>query len=302
MLLVQFGSGSVMTAGKQVVTWRQAATKPYNGGASMKEVKKWVEVCARIGYGAKGIVYAMIGIIAIMAAVGYGTDMKDTKGALAAIAAQPFGSILLTAIAIGLVGMTVWRVVQAIWDPDRVNSDGKRWLQRLGFLISGIIYLGLSFQALRMVVQASQRGESNEQGTTAKLLEQPFGAVLVGLVGVILIGFGIAQFVKSFRHSLTDEIKASVHPQKVKMITGMAKLGVAARGLVFGLMGYFLLRTAIRSNPNETKGIDEVLAKLAQQPFGTWLLIFTAAGLVAYGLYMLALGIYRKPVGSAWKS
>lgn len=252
------------------------------------EQEKWVERLARAGYLTKGIVYGLIGILAVQTAVGLGGKRTGTTGALRTIAAQPFGKILLILTAIGLVGYALWRIVQAWKDPENKGTDAKGILMRLGYLISGIIYGSLAFQAISLVSDvASSGGDKSPSDWTAIVMEQPFGRWLIGLVGAFLIGLGFYQFYKAYTVKFRQKLKLhQMSPQEQTWAIRISRIGIAARGIVFAMLGFFLLQAAHQYNPQKARGLDGLLETLARQPFGKLLLGLMALGLIAYGIYM----------------
>jgi len=255
----------------------------------------WVERCARIGYGAKGVVYAIIGGLALQLALGEGGRTTDSQGALRSVAHQPFGKFLLALLAVGLAGFVVWRWVQAFLDPEHVGTRGKGLAKRLLYFGSGAIYAGLAVSAMQLALGNPQRGGHGTRHWTAKLLDQPLGQVLVALVGIGVIVYAV----KEFRNAYTSHFRRkldlhSLGPRRSHTAVQLCRFGLVARGAVFLLMGGFFLLAALRSDPGEAKGIGEALAVLARQPHGAALLGLAAAGLLAYALYLFIEARYRR--------
>jgi hypothetical protein len=248
----------------------------------------WVERLARLGYLAKGIVYAIVGVLAVQAAFGAGGQTTDTKGALSAIAAQPFGKFLLALLTVGLIGYVVWRFVQAVQDPEHKGDDAKGWATRLGYAVSGLIYASLAFTAIGLIRGSGGGGGGNsEQDWTARLLAQPFGQWLVGLVGAFVIGLGFYQLYQAYKAKFRKQMKLQeMSPTEETWATRIGRFGLGARGVVFCIIGFFLLQAARQSDASEVRGLDGVLQSLAQQPYGPWLLGIVALGLLAYGIHM----------------
>jgi hypothetical protein len=255
----------------------------------------WVERCARIGYGAKGVVYAIIGALALRLALGEGGRTTDSHGALESIARQPFGKFLLGLLAVGLAGFVVWRWVQAFVDPERVGARGKALAKRLLYFGSGAIYAGLAVTAVQLALGNPQRGGHDTRHWTAKLLEQPLGQVLVALVGVGIIFYAVKEFVSAYTTRFRQKLDLrSLNPRRSHQAVQLCRFGLVARGGVFLIMGGFFLRAALQSDPGEAKGVGEALALLARQPHGALLLGLTSAGLLAYALYLFIEARYRR--------
>ncbi|NJL37134.1 MAG: DUF1206 domain-containing protein [Leptolyngbyaceae cyanobacterium SM1_4_3] len=256
----------------------------------------WIERFARFGFASKGVVYAVIGILAAQAAFTAGGETTDPQGALQSIVVQPFGQILLALIAIGLAGYVLWRLLQAVLDPEGIGSDVKGIAQRLGYATSGLIYAGLSFSAIKLAAGAaagsSDGGDSSAQDWTARILSQPFGQWLVGLGGAFVIGLGFYFFYEAFSAKFCKELKIREMSQaERKAATWFGRVGITSRGIVYTIIGIFLMVAARQSNPEQARGVGGALGALAQQPYGPWLLGIVALGLILYGAYM---GLYAK--------
>jgi hypothetical protein len=259
-----------------------------------------VEKLARFGYAVKGVVYGLIGVLAVMAAFGSGGQTSGSRGVLGTIADGPFGQVLLVLIAIGLFGYALWRFVQSFVDPDNKGTDAEGIVKRVGYFASGVIYAGLGVAAVRLLLGSGGGGGSNADSWTAKLMAQPFGLWLVGIVGAIVIGVGLYQLYKAYEASFFEKLKTgemSATERTWTKRTGRA--GLAARGVVFGIIGFFLIQAALNANPQEARGLGGALDTLAAQPYGPYLLGLVALGLVGYGIYCGVNARYRRiPAGS----
>lgn len=261
----------------------------------------WFERLARLGIAAKGVVYFVIGLLAIQAAIGAGGQATDQTGALSAIVTQPFGKFLLSIIAIGLVGYVLWRIVEAILDPEHRGEpvDAKRIVQRLGYALSGFIYAGLAATAVKLILGSGGGGGNATQDWTARFLSQPFGQWLVGTAGAVTIGVGFAYIYEAYKAKFRRHFKLNqMSPKEQKWATILGRFGIAARAIVFVVIGFFLIQAALHSNANEARGLGGALAALAQQPFGSWLLGLVALGLIAYSIYSLVEARYRRIVNN----
>jgi len=256
----------------------------------------WIEWLARFGYAAKGVVYAIVGVLAAQTAFGIGGRTTDTQGALQTIVAQPFGKFLLALVAIGLLGYVLWRFVQAIIDPENKGTDAKGIGQRIGYGISGLIYAGLAFSAVKIILGSGGGGSNNStQDGTAWLLSQPFGQWLVGTVGAIIIGMGFYHFYRAYSAKFRNQLKLhQMSNTEQTWATRLGRFGLAARGVVFILIGFFLIQAGRFSNPNRVQGLSGALEALLQQPYGSWLLGVVALGLVAYGTYQGVMARYGR--------
>jgi hypothetical protein len=257
----------------------------------------WIEKLARFGYGAKGVVYAVIGILALQLALGQGGEATGPEGALSTIGQQPFGRALLAIMAAGLLAYALWRLVQAAVDPEHKGRDAKGLGQRAGYVISGLTYGALGLLAGRMALGQSGggSGDQSQEDWTAWLLAQPFGVWLVALVGLVIIGAGLYQLYYGVSGRFRTELKLHEMSQtEIAWATRSGQLGYAARGVVYTITGGFFILAALRSNPEQAGGFAQALSELAQQPYGPWLLGLVALGVLAHGIYAFVQARYRR--------
>lgn len=249
----------------------------------------WIERLARFGYISKGVVYAIVGLLAAQAAFGSGGRTTDTQGALQVIVNQPFGQFLLALVAIGLIGYVIWRFVQAIKDPENKGTDAKGLAQRLGYAVNGLIYASLALSAVQIILGSDGGGNGNStQDWTARLLSQPFGQWLVGIVGAFIIGLGFYEFYEAYSAKFRRKLNFHDLDQRERnIVMGISRFGLFARGVVFCIIGWFLIQAATRFDASQAGGLDQALQTLAQQSYGPWLLGIVALGLVAYGIYQV---------------
>ena len=250
----------------------------------------WISPLARTGYSAKGVVYLTIGVMALLAAVGKGGDLIGSSGALKELASKPFGSALLVVLGIGLLAYSVYRLLCAFIDCENEGEDGSGLAKRAGYVGSGLVYGALGVTALTGLGGSS--GGSEEE-MTSKALEVPGGVFVVGAVAIGIIVAGIFQWVKAIKGTYRNKFTLdSLAASKRNLIEKAAKFGLISRGIVFPVIGVFLLIAAVQSDPSETKGIGEALGKISSQSYGAILLGITAAGLVCYSFYCAILAIY----------
>ena len=261
-----------------------------------KEVKPWLKILARLGYGSKGFVYFLVGALALKASWGAGSPDVNTKDALVEIVTKPFGNILLGLVSFGLVGYVLWRFVQAFADPENFGTGAKGILRRTGYAISGVIYAALGVFAVQLIAGSGGGGNRNApEDWTARIMAQPFGLWMVAAIGAIFIGLAAfeayraysAQFRRKFNlaeMSRTEDIWA----------TRIGRIGQVARGVVHLILGGFLIQAAIHYDPDKAGGLGEALQALARQPYGFLILGCLAFGLICYGIYCGVLAKYRR--------
>ncbi len=264
-----------------------AARTAHKAGAA---ASPWVEGLARLGYAARGLLYITVGVLAVRVALGDGGQTTDKNGAITAIGSQPFGKFLLALIVIGLIGYSLWGFVRAILDPLNRGTDPKGIAQRIGYAVSGLSYGALVIPTVRFIMGTSSTGGSSgaSQDLTAKLLSQPFGPWLVGLLGLIGMGGGLGQLFQAFTADFKKDLKfRDMSSDEQKWAIRVGRFGMAARGIVFAMMGFFILQAALHKDPGNVKGLDGALQTLVHQPYGPWLLGIVALGLVSFGVYSL---------------
>jgi hypothetical protein len=254
----------------------------------------WVERIMRLGFFVRGLVYGLVGVLAIQVALGgRGGQITEQQGAIAAIGAQPFGHILLILILVGLAGYALWGIVRAWLDPLHKGSDAKGIVQRIGSLLSAISYGALmipTWNAIQNKAGAAQSGgtTNSAQRTVGSLLTQSWGPWVVGLAGLAILGSGIGQIATG----LKAKFDMTLDPYKLssdqrKWATRLGRIGYVARGIVFSIMGILLVQAARLSDPMKARGIDGALMELVRQPYGWLLLAIVAAGLIAFGAYSI---------------
>lgn len=261
----------------------------------------WVEALARFGLAARGVVYTIVGFLALKAAFGTGGDTTGAGGAIQTLAEK--SRLLLALVAVGLFGYALWRIVQGALDPENKGSDPKGLATRAARIVSGAIYGGLAIAAVRLVSGsgASSGGgpgtDERTQHMTAGLMSQPFGRFLVAVAGLIVIGSGIHQITRGWKEKFRRNLRLQeLQPAVQRRVIQAGKAGFIARGIVFVIMGIFFLQAARHANPGEARGLGGALDTLAAQPYGPWLLGLVALGLLMYGLYSFVEARYRQIV------
>jgi len=278
----------------------QDAGRVANRTARDAASSRWMTMFARLGYAAKGVVYLIIGWLAVLVAIGTGGKTTDQRGALQTINEQPFGKFLLVIVIIGLIGFALWCFLQAWFDTEGKGSDIKGIIGRLGYAIAGVSYAILAFGAFQLVTRtgtssATKSTTASTQDVTAQLLNHSWGVAVVVILGLIIIGVACYMFAKAFTAKFQQRLLLTgLSAQLRRGVIFLGRFGYAALGVVFSIIGIFLIVAAVQHNPHEAKGLDAALRTLAQQPFGPLLLGIVALGLVAYGVYSFVEARYRR--------
>jgi len=253
-----------------------------------------VEPLARFGYAARGVVYLLIGWLAIETALGARRHATDSHGALRYVAEKSIP--LLWLLAVGLLGYALWRLVQGALDTEGKGDDPKGLAKRAGMVGSGVIYSGLALAAARLAMGAHDSGGQAAQAWTARLMSMPFGRWLVAFVGIGVLVGGVMQIRRGWLGKLSDTLVQGISASQRQLALRAGKLGLIARGIVFLIIGGFLIEAALHIDASRVRGLSGALETLARQPHGELLLGATAVGLAAFGVYSFLLARYRRIV------
>ncbi|WP_107417983.1 DUF1206 domain-containing protein [Streptomyces sp. CB03238] len=250
-----------------------------------------VEVAGRWGFAARGVIFLLVGVLALRIAFGHNAEQADKGGALTEVAAKPLGSVLLWLLGIGLVGMALWQLTEALW--------GNKTTHRLLSAGRTLFYAVVAWSVLVFASgdHSGGGGESDRQShdMTARVLELPAGQWLVAAAGIAIAVTGVVGAVQAVRRTYRKHLRLGEMSPRVRDavdVTGVA--GGVARGLVFMVAGGFALRAAITYRPSEAKGLDDTIRSFAETPAGPWLLVALAVGLALYGLFSFAMAVWRR--------
>jgi hypothetical protein len=256
-----------------------------------------LEHLARAGLAARGAVYLMVGGLAVLAAVGSGGGVGGGGSALRSLLGHPLGAVPLAAIGLGLIAFCIWRFTNAAFDGDRHGTSAKGIGTRAIHVLSGIVNAGLAITAFSLAFGAGSGGgdDAAAQDWTAWLLTQPFGRWLVALVGAGVVGAGLFHLWKAWRGDMLKRL--SVPAERRDLALTLGRVGYAARGVTFAIIGGFLLIAALHSDSSEAKGLGGALEALREQPVGWALLGLVAAGLAAFGAFGFVQALWRRIEG-----
>lgn len=243
----------------------------------------------RVGLAARGAMYIVVAALATEVAVGRQGAHPDKEGALSAVARQPMGRLLVVVLAIGFLANALWRGVQAVLDPSHERgTDAGGLAKRAAVAARGLVYVGGFILAVPFATGArrSGGGGNKEQDLTARMLGWPAGRFLVAAIG---LGF-LAAAAANGRRAVTGGFRKKLDTKDMATwvqasVTWLGRVGMAARLVAWGLIGAFIVRAALHADPGQAVGLDGALRRLAHRPAGSFLLLLTAAGLFAFGLY-----------------
>jgi Domain of Unknown Function (DUF1206) len=251
----------------------------------------------RAGFVARSITYGVVGAIALGLAVGAGSApaAPNQQGSLTLIARAPLGRVAVAVAAAGLLAYALWKLGQAWFGRGPEGGGDPDVKDRISNAAGGIVYLGFFAVAVRILFGNSSSGSSEPSKAAAGVLGWPGGSVIVGIAGCVLIAISLFQIYDACRGGFAEDSKlGEMSPAERQAFMVLGRVGLVARALVFGLIGYFVLRTAIDYSPREAVGLDGALARVHHQAFGPWLLGLVAAGLIVFALYSMFEARYRR--------
>jgi len=251
---------------------------------------KWFDVLVRVGLVSYGIVHLLIGWLALQIAFGDSSGAPDQQGALQQIAAEPYGEVLLWLIALGLLALAVWQAIEAVYG-HQSRDNPKRALKRVASAGKAVIYLVLALSAAQTAM--GEQSKSSEDSTTAKLMDLPFGQLLVLAVGLGIIGVGVALVVKGVKKKFEDDLDSrATSGHSGTAVEKLGQVGYVAKGVALGVIGGLFVWAAATYDADKAGGLDVALRTLLDTGVGPWLLALVAAGIVCFGAYCFAWARY----------
>jgi hypothetical protein len=246
-----------------------------------------------LGLTARGVLYVLIGWIAILVALGHSSHEADQQGALQLLAGQSYGLISLWLLGIGFAGYALWRLSEAAFG---VTGDGNGAGPRLKSLARAVIYGFFAYQSFKIISGAGGGSQAAKQeDLTASVMHHSGGRWLVGIAGLVIVVIGVILVLEGIRRKFMKYLQLSqLSPRARKIVEWLGVIGTAARGTVFGLAGVLVIDAAVTYQPSKAGGIDKALLTLRSQPFGEALLIIAALGLIIFGIYGLCEARWRR--------
>jgi hypothetical protein len=251
------------------------------------------QLLARSGLAARGVIWILIGWIAILVALGHRSQQADQQGALQLLAGKPYGLISLWLLGLGFAGYALWRLSEAAFG---VTGEGNGAGPRLKSLVRALAYAFFAYLTFQVISGRHGNQTRKEQDLSARVMHDGSGGrLLVGIVGLIIVIVGIALIAEGIRRKFLKHLQTSrMKPRTRRIVERLGMIGTAARGVVIGLAGILVIDAAVTYKPSEAGGIDTALLTLRNQPFGEFLLIIAALGLITFGIYGLCEARWRK--------
>jgi len=247
---------------------------------------------ARAGLVARGVIYILIGWVALLVALGHGLHQADQQGALQLLAGTPYGSVSLWLLGIGFAAYALWRLSEAAFG---VAGDGNGVGPRLKALGQAAISAGLAYLTFTVILgtQGSEAGQ--QQDITARVMQHSGGRWLVGIVGLVVVIGGLVLTTAGIRRRFMRYLRTSQMSPRTRRVVGLlGEIGTVARGVVVALVGVGVVDAAVTHNPGTSGGIDKALLTLRNEPAGPILLALVALGLVTFGIYGLCEARWRR--------
>jgi hypothetical protein len=266
--------------------------------STLERFRKHTRPIARWGCVAIGTVYVLVGALALLALSGRFTGHADEDRIIRVVMDWPGGALLIWTIIGGLVGYVIWRVIEVFADPYEFGSDLRGMAKRVGVGLSGLAYGLVAYSAARIALGPAGDSESSEerqQLLVAQVLEWPAGSWLIGLTGAALMVFAVLQFWLVARRAYTLEIDLDSRSRGTRrLIHVLAWAGYSARGIILAVLGYFLIRGALRRDPEEVGDTDTAFDFIGGGLAGDTAFFFVALATVGYGVFMyLCAAFYR---------
>jgi len=247
---------------------------------------------ARAGLTARGVIYLLIGWVAVLVALGHSTQEADQQGALQLLAGKPYGLVSLWLLGIGFAAYALWRLSEAAFG---VTGEKDGAGPRLLCLVRAVIYAGFASLTFKVISGTQHSQSRQQQDVTASVMRHTEGRWLVGIAGLIVVIIGLVLVSQGARHKFMKYLQtAQMSPRTRRIVKVLGMIGTIARGLVFALAGVLVIDAAITHKASESGGIDKALLTLRNQPFGEFLVILAGLGLAVFGIYGLCEARWRK--------
>jgi hypothetical protein len=247
---------------------------------------------ARAGLAARGVIYALLGWVAVLVALGHSSPEADQQGALQLLAGKPYGSVVLRLLGIGFAAYALWRLSEAAYG---VAGDGKRAGPRLRSLARAVIYAALAYLTFQVISGTQGSLSGKQQDITARAMQHPGGRWVVGIAGLIILIVGLVLAIEGSQRKFMKYLRTSpMSPRTRRTVRLLGLIGTVARGVVVALVGTLVIDAAVSHNAARSGGVDTALLTLRNEPAGQVLLMLVALGLVIFGVYGLCEARWRR--------
>jgi hypothetical protein len=240
-----------------------------------------VEIGARLGYAASGVLHLVLAWLALQLAFGGNGGQADQTGALGALASTTVGAALLWVLFVGFALLGLWQVTEVF-----ARSGSKK----LKPAAKAVVYVVLAVSTVSVLNGSRTNSNQQTQTATATAMSSPTGVWAVGGVGVLVIGVGLYHIIKAARKGFLADLRE--HPQRWVVL--VAQAGYVAKGIALGAVGALFVVAATTHDPAKAGGLDAGLRSLLAVPAGVVVLAAVALGLACYGVYSFARARYAR--------
>src|SRR6202163_1987653 len=227
-----------------------------------------LELLERLGYAVRGALYAAMGLLALRIVFSVaGGQTTDLTGSLVFLIGNPLGKLVLIVAAVGLAACPLWGFTRAIYDPLHRGSDASGYMARLGFVTSAISYAAIVILALQILAGSGGASGESTQKTIASVLNHPGGGLVTVIIGVVAIGVGLGQFLEAYRATFARDLKGTeMSERERKRAIALGRFGMFARGVVFLVIGWFIVQAGIHHDATQVQGFGGAFVFLLNQP------------------------------------
>ncbi len=257
--------------------------------------EKTVRVLTRIGCVSIGIVYTLVGVLAILNLLGLAEEEADEEGVMNFVVKQPLGELMLWCIAVGLLGYVFWRFYEAFKDPYDYGKDYKGLATRIGIALTGVAYAAISMTAFQELLGGDSNGEEDQQALADDVLSWDYGAYLVGAAALVTLVSAIIQFIYGAKNKFAERVNFKNMPEHLhNYALAIGKIGYFARGVIMFVLSIFIAKAAWFSDSDEIGNTDSAFSFLSEEWYGDVFFAMVAIGTMFYGFFMFIFARYYR--------
>jgi hypothetical protein len=245
-------------------------------------------IAARAGFAVSGLLHLLVGFVAIQLALGKAGEAgpADQAGAVAQLAAQPQGLLLLWAGFAACLALALWQTSNAVFDYGRLEAK-KKVGKKLSASGKAVVFAVIALTFAASASGNSQTGGQSTSDFTVSIIKAPGGAILLIAMGVAIAIAGIVFVVLGVKGSFKKDLRLPPSVTARSIVTGLGVVGYVAEGVALFLVGLLFIISTVNATPLESTGLDGGLKALREQPYGVYMLTAVGAGLICYGLYLM---------------
>lgn len=266
-----------------------AVDRPFASSAARRAGLTWL---ARIGFAGRGLVYVLVGAFAAAAALGLGKQPHGLMDAVQAVTGSQLRLILAAAIGIGLACLTAYFALVGTWKCLR-GQGSRRWLFAGGMLGDAVVYGAVMISVLGLLVGWQPDGEREAQVWTVWLFAKPFGRVLVGAIGFLIVACGVGVVAWVVTTDIDDDV--DLPEDQKRFIEPIGRCGLAGRGVGILLVGIYWVAAAIHVDPSKAHELGGALEATQQHATGWLLLLALAVAFIASAVFDFVEALYHRP-------